>query len=135
MSDAKIKVIIKRPDEKAGHVTNISASLKNLQKTVEGNIETVTVVPDPKVIMICNEEGKIQKGVGALVQERRVFLALRPAEIAVDQHRKGLHALFPRRALFVPQDHIIGVEKDAPLHRASFLQPHPPDPLRRMRPL
>ena len=34
MSDAKIKVIIKRPDEKAGHVTNISASLKNLQKTV-----------------------------------------------------------------------------------------------------
>lgn len=60
MSDAKIKVIIKRPDEKAGHVTNISASLKNLQKTVEGNIETVTVVLDPKVIMICNEEGKIQ---------------------------------------------------------------------------
>ena len=59
MSDAKIKVIIKRPDEKAGHVTNISASLKNLQKTVEGNIETVTVVLDPKVIMICNEEGKI----------------------------------------------------------------------------
>lgn len=56
MSDAKIKVIIKRPDEKAGHVTNISASLKNLQKTVEGNIETVTVVLDPKVIMICNED-------------------------------------------------------------------------------
>ena len=42
MRDAKIKVIIKRPDEKAGHVTNISASLKNLQKTVEGNIETVS---------------------------------------------------------------------------------------------
>ena len=61
MSDAKIKVIIKRPDEKAGHVTNISASLKNLQKTVEGYIQTVTVGQDPKVIMICNEEGKIQK--------------------------------------------------------------------------
>lgn len=61
MSDAKIKVIIKRPDEKAGHVTNISTSLKNLQKTVEGNIETVVVGEDPKVIMICNEEGKIQK--------------------------------------------------------------------------
>ena len=61
MSDAKIKVIIKRPDEKAGHVTNISASLKNLQKTVEGNIETVVVGENPKVIMICNEEGKIQK--------------------------------------------------------------------------
>ena len=47
MSDAKIKVIIKRPDEKAGHVTNISASLKNLQK-----IETVVVGENPKVIMI-----------------------------------------------------------------------------------
>lgn len=34
----KIKVIIKRPDEKVGHMTNISASLKNLQRTVDGPI-------------------------------------------------------------------------------------------------
>lgn len=60
MNDAKIKAIIKRPDEKTGHVANISTSLENLQKTVEGNIETVVVGENPKVIMICNEEGKIR---------------------------------------------------------------------------
>ena len=38
---AKIKVIIKRPDEKYGHVTHISPRLENLQKTVEGYIETI----------------------------------------------------------------------------------------------
>ena len=54
---AKIKVIIKRPDEQYGHVTHISHTLKNLQNTVDGYIETVPVVKD--TIMICNEEGKI----------------------------------------------------------------------------
>lgn len=33
----KVKVIIKRPDEKYGHVTNISTTLENLQRTVEGH--------------------------------------------------------------------------------------------------
>lgn len=36
MNDAKIKVIIKRPDEKAGHVTNISTSLNILSGSVRG---------------------------------------------------------------------------------------------------
>lgn len=54
---SKIRVIIKRPDERYGHVTNISHTLENLQKTVEGHIETVTVAAD--TVMICNEEGKI----------------------------------------------------------------------------
>lgn len=58
--DYKRKVIIKRPDEKYGHVTNISTSLKNLQKTVDGYIEIVTVLNNPKVVMICNEEGKLK---------------------------------------------------------------------------
>ena len=58
MSDAKIRAIIKRPDEPYGHVTNISCSLKNLQKTVEGPIETLPL-PDGNV-MIVNEEGKIR---------------------------------------------------------------------------
>lgn len=53
----KIKVIIKRPDEEVGHVTNISQSLKNLQNTVGGYIETVSL-PDG-VVIICNEEGRI----------------------------------------------------------------------------
>lgn len=55
----KIKVIIKRPDEAVGHVTRISDSLKNLQKTVEGPIEVVTIAPN--LVIICNEEGKIRR--------------------------------------------------------------------------
>ena len=52
----KIKVIIKRPDEKAGHMTWISNTLENLQRTVGGNIEAVTVTD--RIVMICNEDGK-----------------------------------------------------------------------------
>ena len=51
---AKIRAIIKRADEQFGHVSNISASLKNLQKIVEGPIETVNVTDD--TVIICNEE-------------------------------------------------------------------------------
>ena len=57
MSDYKIRCIIKRPDEKYGHVTNISTSLKNLQKIVDGPIETV---PLGDSVIICNEEGKLR---------------------------------------------------------------------------
>lgn len=53
----KIKAIIKRPDEKVGHMTNISASLKNLQKTVDGPIE---VVRCDGLMIICNEEGLLR---------------------------------------------------------------------------
>ena len=57
MSEAKIKAIIKRPDEKVGHMTNISASLGNLQRTVDGPIE---VLSGPTFSIICNEEGKLR---------------------------------------------------------------------------
>lgn len=53
----KIKAIIKRPDEEFGHMTNISERLENLQNTVEGYIECVS--PDPRIVIICNEEGKL----------------------------------------------------------------------------
>lgn len=53
----KIKVIIKRPGEKP-YTTWISDRLENLQKTVEGYIETVTVLTD--LVIICNEEGRIR---------------------------------------------------------------------------
>lgn len=58
MSDAKIRAIIKRPDEKYGHVTNISPSLRNLQRIVGGPIETVPVGFNS--VLICNEEGKLR---------------------------------------------------------------------------
>lgn len=54
----KYRAIIKRPDEKAGHVTNISCTLENLQKTVEGPIETVTLPGG--AVLIMNEEGKLK---------------------------------------------------------------------------
>ena len=54
----KIKCIVKRPDEQFGHVAWISDSLKNLQNTVGGYIETVTL--DNGVVLICNEEGRLR---------------------------------------------------------------------------
>ena len=56
--EGKIKVIIKRPDERYGHVTNISNTLENLQRTVDGHIEVVPVIPNKGLMMICNEDGK-----------------------------------------------------------------------------
>ena len=53
----KLKCIIKRPDEPYGHVTNISATLENLQKTVGGYIETVGLTESD--VIIVNEEGKL----------------------------------------------------------------------------
>jgi hypothetical protein len=53
----KIKVIIKDPGQKPRCV-NISASLENMQKTVGGYIETVTLCSD--LVVICDEEGRIK---------------------------------------------------------------------------
>lgn len=53
----KIKAIVKRADEKIGHMTNISDSLENLQRIVGGFIEVIGIKPG--VVLICNEEGKI----------------------------------------------------------------------------
>jgi len=55
----KIKCIVKRPDEQFGHMTWVSDSLENLQKTVGGYIETVTL-PERNLVLICNEEGSIR---------------------------------------------------------------------------
>ena len=54
----KIKAIVKRPDEPVGHMTNISNTLKNFQRIVEGPIEVVKVADD--VVIIANEEGKLR---------------------------------------------------------------------------
>ena len=55
--NGKIKAIIKRPDEKYGHMTHISPTLENFQKHVGGPIETAT---RGDIVIICNEEGKIR---------------------------------------------------------------------------
>ena len=53
----KISVLIKDPGKKPRHV-NISDSLGNLQKTVDGFIQTVTIATD--LAIIGNEEGLIR---------------------------------------------------------------------------
>ena len=55
---SKIRAIVKRPDEKYGHVTNISNTLKNLQNIVGGPIEVVRITD--RAVCICNEEGKLR---------------------------------------------------------------------------
>lgn len=54
---SKIRVIIKRPDEKYGHVTNISNTLENIQRTVEGYFQTIPLTMNS--VIVCNEDGKI----------------------------------------------------------------------------
>ena len=53
----KIKVLIKDPGKKP-RSTWISKTLDNLQKTVGGYIETVTLASD--LVVICNEEGRLK---------------------------------------------------------------------------
>lgn len=55
--EGKIKVIM-CPCDRAPYVTNITPTLKNMQKIVGGYIETVTVMHD--AVVVCNEEGRIQ---------------------------------------------------------------------------
>lgn len=71
---SKIRAIIKRPDEQYGHVTNISNTLENLQRTVGGYIETVTFraprEDSPVFVVICDEEGRLKgKAPNCIVME------------------------------------------------------------------
>lgn len=52
----KYNVYIKEPGKMPRSV-NISGSLENLQRTVGGYIETLTLADD--MVIICNEEGKL----------------------------------------------------------------------------
>lgn len=53
----KISVVIIEPGKGPRHV-HISNTLENLQKTVGGYIETVTLASD--LVVICDEEGRIK---------------------------------------------------------------------------
>lgn len=66
----KIKVFMKRPDSPKGYMTWISNTLENLQKNVNGYIETVTKTlsrvdengtetETVKIVIICNEDGRL----------------------------------------------------------------------------
>lgn len=53
----KISVLIKETGKKPRHV-NISDTLTNLQKKVDGYIETVTIAED--AVVICDENGRLR---------------------------------------------------------------------------
>lgn len=55
----KIKVIIKRPDEVVGREERIDNTLEAFQEAVGGYIETLTILRNPDVIIIMNEDGKL----------------------------------------------------------------------------
>lgn len=61
----KIRAIVKRPDEKYGHVCNISATLKNLQKNgYECAIETHTEYMPQRVCVSAKvKEYEVEEGV------------------------------------------------------------------------
>lgn len=55
---AKIKCIIKHPEEPVGRECEIENDLKTLQRIVDGYIETVSI--GNNIVIICNEEGRLR---------------------------------------------------------------------------
>ena len=55
----KIKVIIKRPEEVVGREERIDKTLEAFQEAVGGYIETLTILRNPGVVMVMNEDGKL----------------------------------------------------------------------------
>ena len=55
---SKIRVLM-CPTDRAPYITNVENSLENMQRIVGGYIESVTLSHNPPVVLICNEEGRI----------------------------------------------------------------------------
>ena len=55
----KIKILA-CPVDREPYITNIENSLRNMQNYVGGYIETMTVLKNPQVILICDEEGLLK---------------------------------------------------------------------------
>lgn len=74
---SKIRILA-LPVDREPYITNISNTLENMQRFVGGYIETVTVLKNPQVILICDEEG--------LLKGR----AVNPSIPDSDEHGRGL---------------------------------------------
>ena len=55
-----IKVLVKEPGKPAVF-KEIEDDLKSMQELVNGHIEIVTINHDPEILLICNEEGKLER--------------------------------------------------------------------------
>lgn len=56
---SKIRILA-LPVYREPYITNIENSLENMQRFVGGYIEAVTVLKNPQVILICDEEGLLK---------------------------------------------------------------------------
>ena len=56
---SKIRILA-LPVDREPYITNIENSLRNMQNYVGGYIKTVTVLKNPQVILICDEEGLLK---------------------------------------------------------------------------
>lgn len=56
---SKIRILA-LPVDREPYITNISNTLENMQRFVGGYIEAVTVLENPQVILICDEEGLLK---------------------------------------------------------------------------
>lgn len=56
---SKIRILA-LPVDREPYITNIENSLRNMQNFIGGYIETVTVLKNPQVILICGEEGLLK---------------------------------------------------------------------------
>ena len=57
---SKIRVLMCTVD-RPPYITNIENSLENMQAVVGGYIEVVTLSEDPKIVLVCDEEGRIKQ--------------------------------------------------------------------------
>lgn len=56
---SKIRILA-LPVDREPYITNIENSLRNMQNFIGGYIETVTVLKNPQVILVCDEEGLLK---------------------------------------------------------------------------
>ena len=53
---SKIRILA-LPVDREPYITNIENSLKNMQNFIGGYIEAETILQDPEVVLVCDEEG------------------------------------------------------------------------------
>lgn len=56
---SKIRILA-LPVDREPYITNIENSLKNMQNFIGGYIAIATVLGNPQVILVCDEEGRIK---------------------------------------------------------------------------
>lgn len=78
----KVKVIIKRTDERIGHVTNISTTEKNLRTQIGGDYEEYEFAPTlelPGIVVLSRADVKPWEPINCKIKEH---MKMKPVQIA-----------------------------------------------------